>query len=261
MSIKDMVNRSNSSPSLARDVGKANGDWDREYGPGNPVVQNNQSNNEERLRESPAFNERRPSPAPDSVPAPINTQSQQPYQQISSPSELTPASANNYFGSNNGNPNNNNRLNGGGPAPSMDRQNSHQPFRVNSYQSVTSQKSDSFDLERKASVSSNRTGNDPRAMVESRIPISTANGGNLGPGGNGPSSASRVSPMPMSVNEKPMSPTGMPYERTPSGSSGYRQSPIPQPAPEPENDGADEREWEDLKVSPLSTDRIRSRST
>lgn len=250
MSIKDMVNRSNSNPNLARDVGKVNGDWDREYGPGNPVVQTSQSNNEERLRESPAFNERRPSPAP--APAAINTQPQQSYQPVSSPSELTPASANNYF-ANNGNGNNNNRLNGGGPATSMDRQNSQQPFRVNSYQSVTSQKSDSFDLERKASVSSNRAGNDPRAMVESRsqLPVLKTNGGNLGPGGygsNGPPSAARVSPMP--VNEKPMSPTGMPYERAPGGASGYRQSPIPTPAPEPENDGADEREWEDLKVSP-----------
>lgn len=247
LSIKDMVNRSNSNPNIARDVGKANGDWDREYGTSssNTTATAEGNNNEERLRESPAFNERRPSPAP------LNTQSQQPYQPVSSPSELTPASAGNYFG-----PNSGNRMNGGS-ATGMDRQNSQQqhqqqpqPFRVNSYQSATS---DSFDLERKASVSSNR--GDPRAMVESR---NVSSKGSLGPGPGGygvPTSVStsRVSP----INEQPLSPTGMPYEmdqRAGPGlgsGSGYRQSPVPSPAPAVvENDGADEREWEDLKVSP-----------
>lgn len=232
MSIRDMVNRSNS-----RDFGKANGDWDREYG---SRASSANGNHEERLRESPI-------PAPIITastgmggrpsPSPLNTQS---YPQVSTPSELTPASASAHA-----------RPNGSNASSAlMDRQNSQShSFRVNSYQSASSQKSDSFDLERKASVSSNR-GTDPRPMVES------SRNGSLGPSGYNSNAASRVSPVP----EAPMSPPGMPYEHDTSGEFGYDRSPDPASAPasasaaaaqQPaQNDGADEREWEDLKVSP-----------
>lgn len=221
MSIRDMVNRSNSGTNLGRDVGRANGDWDREYG------SNSNNNQEERLRESPTVEPPVIEPRPG--PSPLNTQTQS-YPQVSTPTELTPASAypNAYSAQSRQN----------GSYTSMDRQGSHQAFRVNSYQSASSQKSDSFDLERKASVSSNRA--DPRAMVESR-------NGSLGPGGYG-GGAPAVSPSMISpMRETPMSPPGMPYEKDQSGEFGYDEPPAPEPTSE--NDGADEREWEDLKVS------------
>ena len=49
----------------------------------------------------------------------------------------------------------------------------------------------------------------------------------------------------MSPVNEPMSPQGMPYEQD-SGDFGYGD----QPQDNHVNDGADEREWEDLKVSP-----------
>jgi len=214
LSIKDMVNRSNSYSAAPppRDVSKANGDWDREYG-----MSNGSAQGEERLRESPIVVHRATDERP--TPAPINTQSYP----ISTPTELTPASASGYMAR----------------SASQSTDNSRQqPLRINSYQSASSQKSDSFDLERKASVSSNVA--DHRPIVERN--------GSLGPSaynyGNTNGRGSHMSP----VNE-PMSPQGMPYEKDNSGEFGYGNSPQPVPQ-ENQNDGADEREWEDLKVRP-----------
>jgi hypothetical protein len=207
LSIKDMVNRSNSYSAAPppRDVTKANGDWDREYGMSN-------GQGEERLQESPIVVHRPTDERP--TPAPINTQTYP----VSTPTELTPASASGYMARS--------------LSQSTDGQR-QQPLRINSYQSASSQKSDSFDLERKASVSSNVA--DSRPMVERN--------GSQGPSaysyGNG--RGSHMSP----VNE-PMSPQGMPYEKD-SGEFGYGDS--SQPQDNHANDGADEREWEDLKVS------------
>jgi hypothetical protein len=206
LSIKDMVNRSNSYSAAPppRDVTKANGDWDREYGMSN-------GQGEERLQESPIVVHRPTDERP--TPAPINTRTYP----VSTPTELTPASASGYMARS--------------LSQSTDGQR-QQPLRINSYQSASSQKSDSFDLERKASVSSNVA--DSRPMVERN--------GSQGPStysyGNG--RGSHMSP----VNE-PMSPQGMPYEKD-SGEFGYGDS--SQPQDNHANDGADEREWEDLKV-------------
>jgi hypothetical protein len=213
MSIKDMVNRSNSYSAPPRDIGAANGNWDKEYGVSNG------DHGEERLRESPIVLHRPSDTRP--VPPPINTQplpqSQPQNYPVSTPKELTPASASGYMSRSLS------------QSTSGYEQQRGQPLRINSYQSASSQKSDSFDLERKASVSSNRA--DPRPMVETR-------NGSLGPSGYG--AMSHMSP----VNEpmSPMSPAGMPYEKEPSGEFGYDQHP---PAA---SNGADEREWEDLKV-------------
>ena len=49
----------------------------------------------------------------------------------------------------------------------------------------------------------------------------------------------------MSPVNEPMSPQGMPYEKD-SGDFGYGNP--SQPQDNHANDGADEREWEDLKV-------------
>jgi hypothetical protein len=218
MSIKDMVNRNNSFSAAPppRDVSKANGDWDREYGMGNGTGQG-----EERLRESPVVVHRPTDERP--TPPPINTQ---PYP-ISTPTELTPASASGYMAR----------------SASQSTDNSRQqPLRINSYQSASSQKSDSFDLERKASVSSNVA--DQRPMVErngSQGPLAYSYGNANGRG-------SHMSP----VNE-PMSPQGMPYEQENSGDFGYGGP--SQPQDNHANDGADEREWEDLKVSLISCSR------
>lgn len=209
LSIKDMVNRSNSSSAAPppRDVGKANGDWDREYGMSNRTT----AQGEERLRESPIVVHRPTDERP--TPTPINTQSYP----VSTPTELTPASASGYMAR----------------SASQSTDNSRQqPLRINSYQSASSQKSDSFDLERKASVSSNAA--DHRPMVERN--------GSLGPSaysyGNANGRGSHMSP----VNE-PMSPQRMPYEKDNGEEFGYGGQPQHQ-----ENDGADEREWDDLKV-------------
>ena len=225
LSIKDMVNRSNSQSAAPppRDVGKANGDWDREYGTSS---RNGNNQGEERLRESPVVIHRPTDDRP--TPAPINTQLPPQYP-IATPTELTPASASQYLARTSSQTSDNQR---------------QQPLRINSYQSASSQKSDSFDLERKASVSSNVA--DQRPMVERN--------GSLGPSaynyantnGNTNGNASRG---PMSPVHEPLSPLGMPYEKDDSGDFGYNGSSQPQEA----NDGADEREWEDLKVSHSSS--------
>jgi hypothetical protein len=218
MSIRDMVNRSNSTTAPPpRDVGKANGDWDREYG---TEGRTGSHQGEERLKESPVIIHRPMDERP--IPAPINTQPQSSSYPVSTPTELTPASASGYLARSSSN--------------STDNQRQQAPLRINSYQSVSSHKSDSFDLERKASVSSNRA--DPRPTLESR-------NGPSGPSYNQGPGRSHMSPV-----EEPMSPMGMPYEKDDGSEYGHGQDHGgPSHSQDNKNDGADEREWEDLKVS------------
>lgn len=190
----------------------ANGNFDREYG------------TEERLRESPAV-VRRPSAEPQPqppIPKPIDR-------------TVTPGIENrsNYYHP---------AQPGSGPSPPT--------FRINSFQSASSgHRSDSFDLERKASVTSDRHAPvrpviETRNVSDNRVGKGNGNGnGNGSNHGNG-IGYSRSSLASVTSGSSAVAPiSGRDAPPYSSKSIEIHEE------PEFPDEGGDEQEWEDLKVS------------
>ena len=239
MSIKDMVSRdvrdigngsssaqSQAQPNLSqlntqqqsgsgrRDVQQANGNWDREYGP-SPVEQRGPT---ELLRDDKERQRASPVPVPmhpgmnrvassASVNAPNGRTAPSPAPSFNAPhsaptangSNPTPLSASSLR-----------------QVPGASLQEPPQPIRVNSYQSAASShsqaRSDSFDLDRKASVVSSAAGQGYGRMVESSQGWSNANAPS---GGNG--------------RQTPQYPNQPPRQQ-----NDYQQHPQPRDSPQPQ---------------------------
>ncbi|OCF44059.1 hypothetical protein I317_02012 [Kwoniella heveanensis CBS 569] len=207
MSIRDMVNREQRE----RDLRQANGSFDKQYG------------SQERLEDTAR-----------SSPAPAPTQSNPPVM-IRQPSEDRPT------GSRGPTPIESSRLNGNrGPsssamelAPSNGSNSDRPALRINSFQSTSSiARSDSFDLERKSSLMSDRGQGQGRPLVEAR-------GGGQGYGSNSASVGMSQTGTRESLNSTESSSAG------PATGGLGRENSVE--VNEHEGDDDDGREWEDLK--------------
>lgn len=269
LSIKDMVNRSTNANANATDVKAANGNWDKEYGRESPrserphdqsVPMSTRGPSEDRRMLSPTGGgsgtgtgrstpiERQPqlSSARNVQPQPINGVN-------SNHSQAQPGAQSHSQNQNQnqlGTPTYS-TFNGTGP-----------PFRINSFQSVTStsQRSDSFDLDRKPSVSSTSDRFGP-GSGPGRPMVQPSRSGSMGPGsapatgthtpmeGSKPAysherSGSASVSASTSASVSSGGPNTVEYAQQASGSAPVVQYEEPQ-----RDDGEDEKEWEDLKVS------------
>ncbi|WVQ93612.1 hypothetical protein IAU59_000687 [Kwoniella sp. CBS 9459] len=220
MSIRDMVNREQRE----RDLRQANGSFDKQYG------------SQERLADTA-----RSSPAPTQM----QTQTSNPPVMVRQPSEDRPT------GSRGPTPIEPSRLNGNhGPsssamelAPSNGSNTDRPALRINSFQSTSSMaRSDSFDLERKSSLMSDRGQNQSRPLVESR-------GGSQGYGGALGSNATSVG-MSQTGTRESLNSAASSNTRPATGGLARENSVDQVDEHGGDGDDGDEddgREWEDLK--------------
>ncbi|WVF65977.1 hypothetical protein IAT40_000715 [Kwoniella sp. CBS 6097] len=214
MSIRDMVNRDQRE----RDLRQANGSFDKQYG------------SQERLADTA-----RSSPAP--TPTQAQTPTTNPPVMVRQPSEDRP------IGSRGPTPIEPSRLNGNHAptssamelAPSNGSNADRPALRINSFQSTSSMaRSDSFDLERKSSLMSDRGQNQSRPLVEAR------GGGAQGYGGHATSVGMSQTGTRESLNSATSSSAGP----ATGGLARENSVDVNEHGGDDDDDG---REWEDLK--------------